>query len=451
MAERWKMWRTVLAWAVAAGPVLAQSVADAPSRARAADGRYISWREHRIDDEGLSGLPLRGADGLAVADLDRDGHADVVSVHEDSSHVRIAFGSRDPDTWHNVTLASGPTVGRVEDVAMADLNGDGRLDVVCACERAHVVCFLAPERPRVPQDWKSVIIEGSKGRGSWIRVKLADMNDDGRVDVVGANKGRTSLSVFFMTAQAVSPTSWHEQIIGLCKRPINVRPVDWDGDGDLDLIGASRGEKRIDLYENLGAGRDWNVWPVHQGKPRSEGFMVEFADLNRDGRRDIMTEADHGGDCFWLEQPAKLGERWAPHVVGTISPDNATGLKLVDINGDGRLDLFVGGYSAGPRLEEPKTIKPSQRCGRLAWFEQPVDPTAPWTRHDVSRRRRGMYDMFLPCDLNRDGLVDFVTTRGNSGSYDGVLWLEQVRTSRPSPAFQQASATDSAQVPLPTP
>jgi hypothetical protein len=60
-----------------------------------------------------------------------------------------------------------------------------------------------------------------------------------------------------------------------------------------------------------------------------------------------------------------------------------------------------------------------------------------------------MYDMFVPVDLNRDGLMDLITTRGNSGAYDGVLWLEQVRTVEPVPAFRRARKQDSREVPLP--
>ncbi|MBW1849003.1 MAG: hypothetical protein JRJ27_18095 [Deltaproteobacteria bacterium] len=73
----------------------------------------------------------------------------------------------------------------------------------------------------------------------------------------------------------------------------------------------------------------------------------------------------------------------------------------------------------------------------------------PWIRHDVSRRMRGMFDAFVPLDLNKDGLMDFIGTRGNSGEYDGVFWLEQKRTDSAQQAFFQARKTDSRQIPPP--
>lgn len=432
------------------GVVLALSVADTPTRVRAADGRYISWREHRIDDEELAHVAIRGADGLAVGDLDRDGHLDVVSVHEDSSHVRIAFGTEDPDHWLTFTLAMGNTVGAAEDVDLGDLNGDGRIDIVVACERGHLVYFEAPATPRDMTAWKAVIPGVTRRRGPWIRVKLADVDGDGRLEVFGANEGRTHLSYFHIRGHPSEQAAWSETVLWHSRAPINVHPVDLDGDGDLDVVGASRGERKIVWFENLGAAMRWREWPVYEaGKLRSEDFMMDFADLDHDGRLDIVTEAYHGGQVFWLKQPASHDAPWDPHYIGTIDPDHATGLKLVDLNGDGRLDLFVGGYSAAPFLNEPDTVSPHDRSGRLAWFEQPSDPTMPWIRHDVSRRRRGMYDMFVPVDLNRDGLMDLITTRGNSGAYDGVLWLEQVRTVEPVPAFRRARKQDSREVPLP--
>jgi hypothetical protein len=72
-----------------------------------------------------------------------------------------------------------------------------------------------------------------------------------------------------------------------------------------------------------------------------------------------------------------------------------------------------------------------------------------WSRHDFSRRERGMFDKFIPYDVDGDGDVDFLSTRGNSGQYDGVFWLEQVRTDAPVPSFAAAREEDSPEFTLP--
>jgi arylsulfatase A-like enzyme len=412
-------------------------------------GKNIVWREHIIDDEAMSGIPLRGADGLAVTDFDKDGRFDIVSVHEDSDHIRIAFGSDDLNKWESHTLAEGRLAGQAEDVALGDLNGDGRTDFIVACENAHLVYFLAPPNPRNIAGWKAVKMKNSTGRGSWIRVKLADVNEDGKLDILAANKGGTSFSCFYLQGDPRKPDAWREVVIGECKQPINIRPVDLDDDGDLDLVASSRGERKIWAYENVNKATSWKPHLIHEGDPQTEGFMIEFADLDQDGRLDLITAADHGHDIYWFRQPKTWGRPWTHHLIGSIQPDIVAGLRLVDLGNREKLDLVVGGYSAGPRLEDATNISPTDQCGRLAWFEAPRNPIVPWTRHDISRRRRGMFDMFIPADVNRDDRVDLITTRGNSGHYDGVLWLEQIRADEDGPTFIPARKKDSPEVELP--
>jgi hypothetical protein len=59
-----------------------------------------------------------------------------------------------------------------------------------------------------------------------------------------------------------------------------------------------------------------------------------------------------------------------------------------------------------------------------------------------------MFDKFIARDMDGDGDVDFLGTRGNSGPYDGLFWLEQVRSEEPRPAFVRARAAESPEIPL---
>jgi hypothetical protein len=106
-----------------------------------------------------------------------------------------------------------------------------------------------------------------------------------------------------------------------------------------------------------------------------------------------------------------------------LAPDAITGIVLTDIDGDGDSDAFVGSYSSGPREDE---VNVSDALGRLAWFENPGATAALsslWPHHDASRRNRGMFDKFIARDIDGDGDIDLLGTRGNSTRLMGFSGL----------------------------
>lgn len=477
-----------------AGAGTISTVADTLSTARDPDGQYISWVEHLVDSEDVNGgIPIRGGDGLKMADLDGDGFEDIVSAQEDSNHLRIAYGSSDPDQWALVSLASGSIAGAVEDVAVGDINNDGWLDLVFACEEGHLVYFQNPGKDQRTMRWRSVIPAPTVSRGSWIRAFLADVNGDGQLDVLAANKAGSDIidpnhgeplegatSLLWITGDPLDANAWQEQVLLREGVPNIAMPVDIDRDGDIDILTSSRLESRSFILENLGTSGDdshrvgirvHEVKVVPGGK-RDRGwsggtsaFHAVFHDIDGDGREDLLAVVDkRAGDHVepslgWLRQPPSLEQPWRYYPVGQFLPDWLTGYALSDIDGDGDLDVIAGGYSglnviaraysgASRDYDEPG-VDEAASTARLAWFENPGILGKSWPRHDISRRVRGMFDEFIARDMDGDGDVDFVATRGNSGSYDGVFWLEQRRSATPQPAFIPAREHESRALALP--
>jgi hypothetical protein len=424
----------------------------------------IAWTEHIIDDPSLGPNDLAGSDGLEVADLDKDGYLDIVSVHEldteygiPKGYVRIAWGSKDPFKWELTTLASGLEAPSAEDVDIEDADGDGWPDIIVACELAHLIYFKNPTTNHRSVKWDRTIPEVSLNRGSYIRVFFADFNQDGKVEVVAANKGGenpeiidaplNNISIYQLPKEPLEGSKWKELVLTQVRIPINSQPLDLDQDGDIDIVVGSRGERRILWLENKGEFKfiehNINFSSDLEAGSWITGFNMDYADLNNDGRLDIVSSV-WPSSVYALFQPVDHDEEWNIEKIGSIAPDLLVSVSLADIDGDGDKDIFSGSYSMGSR-DKDDVNNLNNAFGSVVWFENKNNS---WKKNNILRRKRGMYDKWIPLDLDGDSDIDFIGTRGNSQPYDGVIWLEQKRFEDTNMVFKAARSIDSESVPF---
>ena len=155
------------------------------------------WKRHPID-RGLS-----GGDGVRLDDADGDGDLDISVGWEQSGISRLYLnpgagkGSRSP--WPTVDV--GPALA-VEDAVMADVDSDGRMDVISSTEGRSRSLFVhfAPQADANLQAaaWTTLAFPKElAGDRMWMFATTFDVNEDGHLDIIAAGKGGEAKIAWF--------------------------------------------------------------------------------------------------------------------------------------------------------------------------------------------------------------------------------------------------------------
>lgn len=182
---------------------------------------------------------------------------------------------------------------------------------------------------------------------------------------------------------------------------------DVDGDGDADVIVGAEDADGLSWYQNPGAPpsvTEWARFIIGAGDFTTDGLA---GDLDRDGDLDVAVSSIDRNVVEWWEQigDPSTTDGWARHEIG---PDFAHDLLLADVDSDGKVD--VGAFHSA--------------AGRVAWYEQPDDPTGAWTGHEVdSIDGEGI----AAGDLDGDGDTDLVAGPAvySNDDGDGTAWTRQ--------------------------
>ena len=200
-------------------------------------------------DEPLPPIQLpAGSDPVAVvaADLDADGYVDLVSANEGSNNVSVFWQSPTLE-FQQMELGGEGTTDGPRSVTVADLDGDGDLDLVSANGGASVNLTVFLQRPTGEFD-PPLILEDPETEDRPVSVTVADVDGDGDLDVASANERGHRLTVYYQT----SPGRFDEEpslILGDpatgTRWPRSLVARDIDGDGEVDVASANQGGVEI--------------------------------------------------------------------------------------------------------------------------------------------------------------------------------------------------------------
>jgi hypothetical protein len=254
----------------------------------------------------------------------------------------LAFGLVAPSAAVTATSFAVPrtyaTGAHPVSVAIGDLNGDGKRDLVSANPDANTVSvLLSASRSGVgfrrKRDYRTSEYP--------VAVAIGDVNGDAEPDLAVANRGDGSVSVLLNIGGG---TFARRRDTDLGRGATSVSIGDLNGDGRPDLASADAFGNSVSVRLNRGRGRFRRATSLATPRGRFSPVAVKLRDLNGDGRRDVVSASPDAGklSVFLNRGRARFAAR----------RDYPTGgrpgsLAVGDLNGDRRPDLATVGITGG--------------------------------------------------------------------------------------------------------
>ena len=296
--------------------------------------------------QSVADLGLLNARSVTATDVDGDGHLDLVAAFSNVLNDEIVWFRNDGS--ENFTAESIATNENrdANSVTTADVDGDGDIDVlVTAGQGDSVIWYENDGSENFTGHEISDPMIGADGASS---VTTADVDGDGDLDVLAALRGEDTIA-------------WYENDgdQNFTRRDINttgflgtrsVTTADVDGDGDIDVVGAAFGSDEIAWFENDGNENFTKriVTDINNANPADGANSVTTADIDADGDLDILSTSLLDNEVVWYENDGNQG--FTAHTI--TSAAGASSIAVGDLNNDGHLDVIAASLTDGIVLAE---------------------------------------------------------------------------------------------------
>ncbi|HSJ58270.1 MAG TPA: VCBS repeat-containing protein, partial [Anaerolineae bacterium] len=335
---------------------------------------------------------------LIVGDVDGDGDLDVVEINTWRNDVVYHNdGSGGLDAAQEIVADPGVTVyAEIAAGVLADVDGDGDLDLVAGTGGSEVleenVVLLNDGSGR----FDDILVFGSPNTTA--AVAVADLNDDGVLDIVSADYQEAEVWVYLRQPMGlVAPAVELTGVTGARDAVMG----DVNGDGLIDVV-LVRDDGQHVIYVNDGKCILDGSCPTLSFGAGRQTRTLALADLDGDDDLDIVEGND--GRNYLYRNPGTTPFTGFPTAVSLGSDAGDTqSLAIADVNGDGHLDVVAGNIG-----QNYVYLNDAQGRGR---FDRPGAARAFGTGSDVTLAVAGG-------DLNQDGYPDLVVGNG-AGTRDG--------------------------------
>jgi len=232
-----------------------------------------------------------------------------------------------------------PIKNGASSVDAADINGDGHMDVVSASAGdGEIAWYPNNGEGRFPD--KEIITIGAAGAQEII---ATDLDGDGDIDILGAFGSENKVAWY--ENDGFGTFSSQNVITSEAAGAVSVYTADLDGDGDKDVLSASQIDGKIAYYTNQGKGRFSEQKVISN---EGEGAQsVYTADLDGDGDQDVVYASSVRGGGSKIAWHRNTEEGFADQNIITNTIRGARSVYASDLDGDGDQDLLAAFHELG--------------------------------------------------------------------------------------------------------
>jgi Bacterial Ig-like domain (group 3)/FG-GAP-like repeat len=305
-----------------------------------------------------------GPSSIAVADVNNDGRPDLLVANRffcgstNTACVAVLLGNGDGTFQAAVTNASGPEYGY--SVVAADVNGDGKPDLLVGS-----TCILSPYNcadlvgvllGNGDGTFQTVVTYNS-GEGYQSSVQVADINGDGKLDLLLANLDSNTVGVLLGNGDGTFQAVVTFGSTGQYAESVAAADVDGDGKPDLLVLNEVCGGTDIGCIGVLLGNGDGTFQPAVTYGSGGEALSMAVADLNSDAKPDVVV-ANYSVLGVLLNNTRKGKSPTSTSLVSSLNPSiygqkvtwTATVTTSGSITPTGIVRFTWGGYTIGSAI-----------------------------------------------------------------------------------------------------
>ncbi len=442
----------------------------------------IHWYKNIVDPmtgdvdfrkKGIIADDADGASSVFAADLDGDGHVDVISASASDNTIAWYKNSGVAPVTFTRTVVSSSALG-AKFVSATDVDNDGDVDILAASEFDDTLSWFENDGAAPPLDPSFVERIISDTVVSADALALVDVDGDNFPDVVSVSSKPGLITTDDKVAWFRNPTDtdpdspWgDENTIAGSGSGVTVDAIviaDLDGDTFADVVVARPADNRISWYRNLGF-----VFPATPSFFEEtisdtvvEPSAVFVIDVNADGKPDVLSASAGDDKIAWHKNqlPSRAGDPpFTEHPI-TEGALGASSVAAADLNGDDKIDIVSASADddtiavylrdnessdAAPRFDPPLVVADDAEGARsivvvdldddgdqdilaastddntIAWYENKLNetmPEEPFLEHIISENALGARSV-VAADLDNDDDLDVISASGRDNK---IAW-----------------------------